>query len=119
MAGEPTLNPGDTGDWVTYLQQLLEFLGVGTGFTAGVFDDVTAAAVRAAQQSNALAVNGVCDEQTWAALTSATQQPAQQGGDAAVPGDIAVSMQDEIAAPGDEIALTELDELPGHVTAVC
>jgi len=117
MAGEPTLNNGDSGDWVTYLQQLLEHIGVGTGFVAGVFDDITLAAVRVAQQQLSLSATGCCDEQTWAAIVARAHSgaPATEG---QVPHDIAVSMQDEVAAPDDVVMLTELDDLPGHAQAV-
>ena len=118
MAGEPTLNSGDTGDWVTYLQQLLEHLGIGTGFAAGVFDETTATAVRAVQQQHSLGTTGCCDEPTWAALTARAHggQPTEQHDDH-IPHDIAVSIQDEVAAPSDEISLTELEHMPDHARA--
>lgn len=121
MAGEPTLGAGDTGDWVSYLQQVLEYLGHGSGFTAGVFDDTTATAVRTAQQAYSLPVSGTCDDPTWTALSGASTQPANGPGvaDTTVPDDIAFSAQDEFDASGDEVALTALDDLPGHVQAVC
>lgn len=120
MAGEPTLNSGDTGDWVTYLQQLLEHLGLGSGFTPGVFDDATASVVRQAQQQYSVPVTGTCDDATWAALTSSATAGQSAQGDQAdqsggAPEDIAVSLEDEVAAPDDEVLLAELDELPGHV----
>lgn len=110
MAGEPTLNSGDTGDWVTYLQQLLEHYGLGTGFVAGVFDEITAAAVRLAQQQHSLGTTGTCDDSLWAALTGTATQDT-------TPNDIAISMQDEVAAPDGETALHELDEMPHHAQA--
>ena len=113
MAGEPTLNSGDTGDWVTYLQQLLEHLGLGTGFTAGTYDETTVTAIRQVQQQHALETTGCCDETTWAALTGTTV-----GGQDDVPPDIGVSMQDEVAAPDGEIALSELEHMPDHAQAV-
>jgi peptidoglycan hydrolase-like protein with peptidoglycan-binding domain len=119
MAGEPTLRSGDTGDWVVYLQQLLEHLGIASGFVLGVFDEITSTAVRLAQQQHSLTTSGYCDEATWAALVAR----AHSGGGArhhdATPGDIAVAMRDEVAAPDGEITLTELDEMPHHARAVC
>lgn len=117
MAGEPTLNSGDSGDWVTYLQQLLEHIGVGTGFVAGVFDEITLAAVRVAQQQFSLSPTGCCDEGTWAAIVARAHGGAAAA-EGQAPNDIAVSMQDEVAAPDEQIALTELDELPSHAQAV-
>ncbi|MFL6113261.1 MAG: peptidoglycan-binding protein [Catenulispora sp.] len=122
MADEPTLRSGDTGDWVTYLQQLLEYRGVGGGFSAGTFDDATQNAVVQIQQRGGLNPTGVCESDTWAALTAtssasttpASTTPASTATDdpAGTPGDIAVSIQDEVAAPDGEIALSELEPLP-------
>jgi peptidoglycan hydrolase-like protein with peptidoglycan-binding domain len=113
MAGEPTLNSGDTGDWVAYLQQLLEHLGLGTGFTAGTYDETTATAIRQAQRQHELETTGCCDETTWAALIATTFGTQND----ALPADIGVSMQDEVAAPDGEIALSELEHLPDHAQA--
>jgi peptidoglycan hydrolase-like protein with peptidoglycan-binding domain len=51
MADEPVLTTGDTGEWVTYLQQVLEDKQFGSGFTAGTFDDATGQAVSAASST--------------------------------------------------------------------
>jgi peptidoglycan hydrolase-like protein with peptidoglycan-binding domain len=123
MAGEPLLNKGDTGDWVTYLQQLLEYQQVGSGFTAGTFDDATEAGVRAVQQQHSIEQTGQCDEATWAALTSTASASADgqstsdtdTGGEP--PDDIAVSFQDEMTMPEDSVELTELEELPSNATS--
>ncbi|GAB1515148.1 peptidoglycan-binding domain-containing protein [Actinophytocola sp. KF-1] len=121
MAEQPTLSAGDTGEWVTYLQQLLEYHGVGSGFDGGTYCAVTESAVSALQQQYGLSATGRCDEGTWAALTGeATPAADGQGGEqsAAVPGDIAVSMQVRVAAPDEQITLEELDELPGNARRV-
>ena len=110
MADEPVLTTGDTGEWVTYLQQLLEYKQFGSGFTAGTFDDATAQAVAAAQQQYGLPVTGTTDSATWDALRAENE-------DDQTPDDIAVSMEDELSAPDDELTLTELDDLPSNVTA--
>ncbi len=50
--------------------------------------------------------------------TASTQQDQSTSDPSTeVPEDIAVSMQDEVAAPDGEIALSELEDLPQH--AVC
>lgn len=46
-----------------------------------------------------------------------TQDQSASGSDADVPGDIAVSMQDEVAAPDGEIALSELEPLPQNAVS--
>jgi peptidoglycan hydrolase-like protein with peptidoglycan-binding domain len=113
MAEEPVLSPGDTGEWVTYLQQLLEYHQFGSGFSVGTFDDATGHALRLMQQHHSLPLNGVADEVSWATLRAAGA--ADSG--PSVPGDIAVSMQEDMSPPGAEIQLTELDDLPSHVSA--
>jgi peptidoglycan hydrolase-like protein with peptidoglycan-binding domain len=118
MADEPALSRGDTGEWVSYLQQLLEYLRHGSGFVAGTFDEATEAAVRAAQQLYGVLANGVADSATWAALVAASQGGAAATGSAegdGPPADIAVSIQDEVAAPTDEISLDDLEPLPSNV----
>jgi peptidoglycan hydrolase-like protein with peptidoglycan-binding domain len=120
MAREPILSRGDTGDWVTYLQQLLEYHQVGSGFTAGTFDDATESGVRAVQEQRSIAVTGQCDEATWSALTATGAQSDQDqsasGEGLAVPDeDIAVSLDGDMDVPQDEVELSELEELPGNV----
>lgn len=68
MAGEPELGPGDTGEWVTYLQQLLRQHSYPVDVN-GDYDDATTGAVRQLQEVNALDVTGRTDAATWAALT--------------------------------------------------
>lgn len=122
MAGEPILSKGDTGDWVTYLQQLLEYHQVGSGFTAGTFDEATESGVRAVQEQGSIAVSGQCDEATWSALTvtgaqSGQDQSASGEGPAVPDEDIAVSLDGDMDVPEGEVELAELEELPGN--AVC
>jgi hypothetical protein len=58
------------------------------------------------------------DGSNWQLVNSTTSsQQALSDSGAEVPGDIAMSMQDEVAAPDGEIALSELEPLPQH--AVC
>jgi peptidoglycan hydrolase-like protein with peptidoglycan-binding domain len=71
LADEPTLRLGDSGDWVTRLQQLLEYHGVGSALTQGQFDEATEDALSRAQQQFRLEETGVCDDETWAALIAA------------------------------------------------
>lgn len=69
---QPTLGKGDSGEWVIYLQQMLEYHHVGGGgFQPGSYCDATEQAVVSLQQQRGLAVTGRCDEVTWSALTAA------------------------------------------------
>lgn len=118
MADEPALTIGDTGDWVAYLQQLLEYHGYG-GSSSGSFDEATQNAVIQMQQQSGLNTTGVCDSETWAVLTASASASSTSGsGDGTeVPDDIAVSMQIEVAAPDGEIMLSELEPLPQNAVS--
>jgi peptidoglycan hydrolase-like protein with peptidoglycan-binding domain len=115
MAEQPTLGTGETGEWVTYLQQLLEYHQVGSGFQDGDYCAATEQAVTTLQQQHGLDATGQCDEATWAALTSepaAAEQTAEQS--ERPPDDIAVSMQVEVTAPDEHHTLEQLDDLPAN-----
>lgn len=109
MAGEPTLSRGDTGEWVTYLQQVLEYRQLGSGFTGGVYCEATEQAVQALQQQSSLDGTGQCDEQTWVALMT---EPSADD----VPDDIAISIAHEVGAPEVEEWPDDLEPLPDNAT---
>ncbi|OLF19229.1 peptidoglycan-binding domain-containing protein [Actinophytocola xanthii] len=111
MAEQPALGAGDTGEWVTYLQQLLEYHQVGSGFQAGEYCAATEQAVAAVQQRHGLAATGSCDPGTWAALTG---EPAGGEQSHRPPNDIAVSLQVEVAAPDEQYTIEQLDDLPAN-----
>jgi peptidoglycan hydrolase-like protein with peptidoglycan-binding domain len=67
MANEPTLRAGDTGEWVTYLHQMLAHHGHTTSETE-TFDPATESSVQRLQEHHGLPVTGEVDERTWAAL---------------------------------------------------
>ena len=67
------LQRGDEGEWVTYLQQVLESKSVSPGQVDGVFGAVLDAAVRSYQQENQLTADGVVGETTWAKLTTTVE----------------------------------------------
>ena len=69
---EPTLTTGDTGEWVTYLQQLLQQHGYLSGEPDGDFGPGTFAAVQAYQAALGLDADGSVGPQPWAALTGET-----------------------------------------------
>ena len=65
---EPILRRGDRGEWVTYLQQLLEWVGLYPWRVDGVFGWGTDSAVRAYQRSCGLNPDGVVGPWTWFAV---------------------------------------------------
>ena len=69
MADEPELQRGMTGEWVPYLQQLLQQHGYWTGNIDGEFGDGLEQAVVEFQQATGLTADGVVRPDTWAALT--------------------------------------------------
>lgn len=124
MVDEPNLSRGDEGEWVTYLQQMLEYRQLGGGFTIGIYCDATEQAVRVLQQQSSLEETGLCDESAWAALTADQSaagddavgyETSAEGADA-VPGDIAVSIEDEVGAPEVEELVDDLEPLPENAT---
>ena len=79
---EPHLDTGDTGEAVAELHEALAAAGFPVDTPAAlvaddeplppaVFDDATAAAVRAFQEANGLTVDGTATEETWSALSGA------------------------------------------------
>jgi peptidoglycan hydrolase-like protein with peptidoglycan-binding domain len=112
MAQQPTLGTGDTGEWVTYLQQLLDYHQVGGGFDTGNYCDATAQAVSTLQEQHGLPATGQCDEATWTALAGESSPESESEEDP--PADIAVSVQVEVAAPDEAHTLDQLDDLPGN-----
>jgi murein L,D-transpeptidase YcbB/YkuD len=68
------LQRGDEGEWVTYLQQVLESKGVDPGRVDGVFGEVLESAVRSYQQDNQLTADGVVGDTTWDKLTAAAAE---------------------------------------------
>ncbi|GEM_PF-3958993 len=68
VAGSRTLSLFDQGDDVEELQRLLRNRGYNPGPLDGVFGTATQTAVRAFQQANGLAVDGVVGSSTWRAL---------------------------------------------------
>jgi hypothetical protein len=65
----PTLRVGDTGAWVSFLQQRLVTLGASIAVD-GVFGPGTESAVRDLQTGSGLAVNGVAGPSTWSIISA-------------------------------------------------
>lgn len=69
MAGEPELNKGDSGEWVTYLQQCLNTFDMYSPVEeTGTYDDATEGKVRFVQGTVGVPESGTMDERTWEAL---------------------------------------------------
>lgn len=64
----PELRTGDSGEWVTYLQEQLGALGYAPGTIDGDFGPLTEYEVRRLQTSAGLAETGVVDGTTWGHL---------------------------------------------------
>ena len=64
----PELAFGDSGEWVTYLQQLLEHFDFDGGGVTGSYDEGTERAVRSLQQRAGLEETGRMDRAAWHAL---------------------------------------------------
>ena len=59
MADEPELRQGSDGDWVAYMQGMLEAQGHSPGPLDGIFGPGTEDAVRAYQEANSCKVDGI------------------------------------------------------------
>ncbi|HEU5472577.1 MAG TPA: peptidoglycan-binding protein [Actinophytocola sp.] len=73
----PVLYQGMTGDWVVYLQQLLQQRGLWNGPCDGSYDDSLGYAVSVLQGSCGLSQTGMVDAATWQALEGSAQQQDQ------------------------------------------
>lgn len=84
MADEsyPELTSGDEGEWVAYLQRLLEYADHWSGprpfFANGVFDAATVSSLRSFQVDYGVNPQGVADQATWEALVAiADREPGE------------------------------------------
>jgi hypothetical protein len=90
MANEPDLAPGQSSEWVSYLQQLLNHhYQQSVVAENGAFDDATANTVQHFREQNGLGNSSNVDSQVWARLTgggsstsstpsASHEQPVQQ-----------------------------------------
>ena len=65
---KPTLQLGDTGEYVRQLQEQLQQILFYDGPITGVFDTATETAVKIFQTTNKLTANGIVGVDTWSAL---------------------------------------------------
>ena len=79
MAGEPQLEKGQSGEWIQYLQQMLQQAGYWGGAVDGEFGDDLEQAVIQFQSSNGLAADGIVGPMTWATLTGQGNAPEGEG----------------------------------------
>jgi outer membrane protein OmpA-like peptidoglycan-associated protein len=68
MSNEPNVVPGDSGEYVTLLQERLQRLGYYEDPVNGEFGQATETAVQRFQEAAGLDQHGQADETTWAAL---------------------------------------------------
>jgi hypothetical protein len=75
----PELALGDQGEWVAYLQGLLEYAGHWVGgrpfHPSREFDDETAASLRSFHVAHGIDSPGVADQVTWEALVDIGERP--------------------------------------------
>jgi putative peptidoglycan binding protein len=78
MNSAPVLAEGEVGEWVTHLQEYLQYLGHYLGDLDGGYGPATAAAVRKLQRTAGLLEDGVMQPDTWQALYAHAGQYQQQ-----------------------------------------
>ena len=66
----PTLRIGSRGNYVVFLQKLLESKFVPVGSIDGIFGSQTEKAVRSFQEQNGLVVDGIVGKNTWSKLAA-------------------------------------------------
>lgn len=71
----PTLSPNESGEWVIYLQNLLNASDHASLALDGSFGANTEAAVKDFQTRSKIAVTGIVNEETWKALDTAQKSP--------------------------------------------
>ena len=77
MPDQPELAPGQTGEWVQYLQQSLQYVQLMTASEDG-FGSATEAAVRRLQSEAGATETGRMDQAAWDALTARVGQGGGQ-----------------------------------------
>jgi N-acetylmuramoyl-L-alanine amidase len=81
----PTLRLGSQGSAVNELQALLKLLGYYSGTVDGLYQDNTAAAVTAFQQTTGLPADGIVGNATWNRLLPAAPEPSNTAATTAQP----------------------------------
>lgn len=76
----PELRTGDTGEWVTYLQQRLVAVGYSPGGVDGDFGPLTEQEVRRLQSAGGVSETGVVDSASWALLEGASPSDPDPNG---------------------------------------
>lgn len=77
MNEEPDLARGAENEWVTYLQDMLNRLGIYDGRTDGSFGEKTEASVATLQQQYAIDEGGRVGVATWKLITMSREQPSE------------------------------------------
>lgn len=80
MADEPELQKYQSGEWVQYLQQLLQQAGYWSGEANGEFGDELESAVIRFQSAYGVSADGLVRHDTWGALTG-NSSGGQGGGE--------------------------------------
>jgi peptidoglycan hydrolase-like protein with peptidoglycan-binding domain len=77
MTEEPELARGAENEWVTYLQQMLNRLGIYDGRTDGSFGEKTETSVATLQQQYAIDEDGRVGAATWKLIAMSREQPSE------------------------------------------
>lgn len=79
MADEPALQKGQSGEWVQYLQQMLQHVGYWQGETDGEFGDDLEQAVMQFQAAYGLTADGMVGASSWSALNGGGSSDSGSG----------------------------------------
>jgi Putative peptidoglycan binding domain len=81
MADEPEIGPGETGAYVTYLKQLVNYWYPAAQLddSNDQYDDALGEALRRYQASQGLPATGYCDRATWDALVGGGESQSGDG----------------------------------------
>jgi len=81
VSGEPELTKYQSGEWVQYLQQQLQYQGYYNGQIDGEFGDDLETAVRSYQSAYGLNADGVVRQDTWDSFQSGGQSSQTDPGE--------------------------------------
>jgi peptidoglycan hydrolase-like protein with peptidoglycan-binding domain len=98
MADEPDLQAGDSGEWVTHLQQRLHELSLYDGPIDGTYGEATDFAVQRLHEAAGLQHDRAVSAQTWQAIAAQEELAGATQG------------QEDYAAGAPELAVGQLSE---------
>lgn len=107
MTETPNLSPGQSSDWVLYLQQMINhYYQQSVVPESGEFDGTTADTVRYLRQQNGLSDTADVDGAVWALLTGQGGGSDYSGGGGEFGGGGSSDSWDEAAGPGPVVSVS-------------